>query len=330
VQRRRKDKLTPPQTFNELYNWSMSDDREDFWADLWESSPIIAEGSYKHVRLPLFPSSPPSHKSQVIQPNTSMSSIPLWFQGLKTNYAENMLFSPSPSSRSQRSTAGKEDAKVALTEVREGGTEIRNITYGALRKRVALFSSAMRAHGVKRGDRVAVVSSHSCDTLCVFLGVTALGGIFSSSSTDMGTAGVLARLTQVKPRWVFVDDGAVYNGKTVDLRGKMREIVEGMREVAEFEGIVSVPRWEAAKDVGELEKVVRLEEFLGKGREGELEVTRVEFNEPFLIVYSSGTTGQPKCIVHGAGNVLLSGYKEQRLHKGWDSDTVALQYTTVS
>jgi len=148
----------------------------------------------------------------------------------------------------------------------------------------------MRAHGVRKGDRVAVVASNSVDTLCVFLGVTALGGLFSSSSTDMGTSGVLARLTQVKPRWVFVDDGALYNGKVVDLRPKMREIVEGMEGVVEFEGVVSVPRLEEGKSLEGLGRCVGLEDFLDKGSERDLRFERVGFNDAFLIVYSSGVS----------------------------------------
>lgn len=120
------------------------------------------------------------------------------------NFAENLLYKRVPGApTSQRGTVGKEDNKVALTEVREGATEIRHITWGQLRTEVAQLASAMKAHGVKKGDRVVVVASNSVDTLKVFLAVTTLGGMFSSSSTDMGVQGVLQRALQVTPKVFF-------------------------------------------------------------------------------------------------------------------------------
>jgi len=259
-----------------------------------------------------------------------MDSIPAWFPGVTLNYAENMLFSPSSSDSSVQSKHGKEDDKIAVTEVREGCTEIRDVTWRELRAKVARLSNAMRTHGVSKGDRVAVVASHSVDTLAVFLAVTALGGIFSSSSTDMGTKGVLDRLLQIRPVWVFVDDAALYNGKIVDLRTKMGEISRGMEGVKEFKGLVSVPRYTDVKDISSLPKTITLEKYLKKGEgDAALRFERVGFMDPFLIVYSSGTTGIPKCIVHSVGGVLISRQKEARLHSDLGPDTVYLQYTTT-
>jgi len=214
-----------------------------------------------------------------------MDSVPKWFEGVRLNWAENMLFSSNP--------ALKHDEDVAFTEVREGCTSVRDITWRELRQRVAQFASALRAHGVAKGDRIAVVAGNSRDTLAIWLATASVGGIFSSSSTDMGSKGILERLKQVRPRWCFVDEGALYNGQKVDLRGKMGEIVEGMQGVKEFGGIISVPRWEEGKqvDVSKVPKTQSLSEFLGKARPDEkLSFERVDFNEPFLIVYSSGVS----------------------------------------
>lgn len=117
------------------------------------------------------------------------------------NAAENLLYSPVPgASTSHRGTSGKEDGKVALTEVREGATEIRDVTWGQLRLEVGSLADAMRKQGVQKGDRVAVVASNSVDTLVVFLATLSIGGMFSSSSTDMGVQGVLQRMVQITPK----------------------------------------------------------------------------------------------------------------------------------
>jgi acetoacetyl-CoA synthetase len=256
-----------------------------------------------------------------------MDSIPHWFEGVRLNFAENLLFSPSGSD----STAGKEDEKVALAEVREGAPEKAvYLTWGKLRKRTGRLVQAMKLHGVVRGDRVAVCASNSIDTLLVFLATTAIGAIFSSTSTDMGANGVLDRLLQIKPRWLFMDDLAVYNGKTVDLRAKMVDIAKGMEPVTEFQGVVSQPRFPSQPaDISHVSRASLLADFLAKAPHDRLEFQRVGFRDPFLVVYSSGTTGQPKCIVHSVGGVLLSAHKEGGLHQELGPDSVILQYSTT-
>jgi acetoacetyl-CoA synthetase len=133
-----------------------------------------------------------------------MDSIPNWFDGVQVNVAENLMYTRERSDpTNKRGTKGKEDMKIAVTEIREGYTEVRDVTWGQLRKETAELVSAMRAHGVKKGDRIAIVASNSVDTLKVFLACIALGGLFSSSSTDMGTKGVLDRLLQIEPKVGF-------------------------------------------------------------------------------------------------------------------------------
>ena len=217
-----------------------------------------------------------------------MDRVPRWFTGVRLNFAENILYSPSSSSRSTLCTDGKEDDKIAVTEVREGCTAIRDVTWGELRAKVSRLASAMRVKGVGKGDRVAVVASNSVDTLSVFLAVTSLGGLFSSSSTDMGVKGVLDRLTQIKPKWLFMDDAALYNGKEIDLREKMSGIMDGMAGVKEFQGVVSMPRWDLPLDVGGLKRCQSLRTYLENAKNDELRFERVEFRDPFLVVYSSG------------------------------------------
>lgn len=204
-----------------MYQWSCKH-RSDFWHFTWNYFPIVFSGQVPNP---------------VVDEKARIDTVPRWFAGVKLNFAENILYVGDRQGRATKSP-GKEDAKIACTAVREGSflEPIVHVSWRELRERVGRLSQAMRAHGVKKGDRVALVASSSVDTLTVFLAVTTLGGIFSSSSTDMGTRGILERLTQIEPKFLFMDDWAVYNRKRIDLRPKMKEIVDGMRHISEFQG----------------------------------------------------------------------------------------------
>lgn len=255
-----------------------------------------------------------------------IDTIPHWFNGIRLNFAENILFSTDPLNRLH----GKEDDKVAVVEVREAGAKCAAyVTWKELRQRTGRLLQALKAHGVKRGDRIAVCASNSLDTLLVFLATTALGAVFSSMATDMGTRGLLDRLLQIKPVWLFMDDFAVYNGKKVDLRAKMAEVVKGLDGVNEFTGVVAQPRFPSPADLSGVPRACTMRDFLAEAPHDRLEFERVRFRDPFLVVYSSGTTGQPKCIVHSVGGVLLNAHKEGSLHQEMRSDSVTLQYTTT-
>lgn len=306
--------------FNDLYQYSITH-RPQFWLHCFRFFPLVYSGNAPPLERVFNASAP---MSQVENHN--------WFPGVKLNWAENLLYTGEPGS-GVRTKRHKEDDKVAITEVREGGMEKRNITWKDLRIRTARLAQAMKARGVTKGDRVAVVASNSLDTLVVLLAITTLGGIFSSSSTDVGIKGNLDRLLQIRPKWVFFDDFAVYNGKAVDLRQKMRDVVEGMSGIREFEGVVSMPRFldRRAANISAVSKATKLREFLGQFGEAdeEPEFVRGDFSTPFIIVYSSGTTGSPKCIVHGAGNCIISASKEFRLHRTTSHKSKVLQFTTT-
>ncbi|KAB8264801.1 hypothetical protein BDV32DRAFT_160208 [Aspergillus pseudonomiae] len=297
------------QTYHDLYNFSITQ-RTSFWDFCWKYSNLIHEGTY----------------TSVVNESARMDSIPHWFLGIRLNFAENLLFSAS---RHGRSTIGKEDEKIAIVEVREGAAGVP-LTWKELRSRTGRLIHAMKAHGVKKGDRIAICASNSIDTLLVFLATTALGAIFSSSSTDMGVKGILDRLLQIRPRLLFMDDQAVYNGKTIDLRSKMAAVVKGMQSVGEFQGIVAQSRFASRPlNVNHVPKAQPIAAFLAKSTSDSLEFERTAFCDPFLIVYSSGTTGQPKCIAHSVGGVLINAYKEGQLHMELDETSVVLQYTTT-
>ena len=295
--------------------------RSDFWALLFAEANLIHEGNY----------------TRIVDESLPIDAVPRWFDGVRLNFAENMLYTRSRAAGAQPSdctTAGKEDDRVAATEVREGAApeHTRHVTWGELRGRAGQLAAAMYTYGgVRRGDRVVVVGANSVETLLVWLATCWLGGLFSSSSTDMGASGILQRTVQVNPKLLFMDDAAVYNGKTVDLRPKMAEVVRGLRaECSAFQEAIAIPRFAEPRDVSGLDATRRWVDFVGPAVEvAAPPFARVDFADPFLICFSSGTTGTPKAIVHSVGGLLLNYYKEARLHEDMRPDAVTLQYTTV-
>ncbi|GAP92732.1 putative acetoacetate- ligase [Rosellinia necatrix] len=300
-------------TFQDIYQFSV-DKRSEFYDAVFKFGNLIHSGSY----------------TRVVDESRPIDTIPRWFEGVHLNWAENLLWSRSSTDPSgHRGKEGKEDDAIALTEVREGVTELRHVTWSTLRQLSANYAAALYTAGVRRGDRVVIVGANSVETLAVFLGTTWLGAMFSSSSTDMGVQGILQRTIQVNPKYIFMDDAALYNGNRLDLRQKMAEVVAGMKDCSNFRGLVSIRRFKDALDTSHIPKVQSLDVFLDNRQRVTPPIERIAFHEPFLICYSSGTTGIPKAIVHSVGGVLMSFTKESRLHEDTRSDAVSLQYTTT-
>ncbi|ROT39304.1 acetoacetyl-coenzyme A synthetase [Sodiomyces alkalinus F11] len=303
------------ETYPDLYRWSCAN-RSRFWAEVFAYANLIHTGSY----------------TTVVDESAPIDSIPRWFRGVRLNWAENILYARSSADPSHHhGTAGKEDAKTAITEVREGNSAVRHCSWAGLRQATARLAAAMKARGVAKGDRVVLVGANSIETCLVFLAATWLGALFSSSSTDMGVSGILQRAVQINPKFIFFDDAALYNGKVIDLRDKMAAVSQDMKDCDQFNGIISIQRFAKPHDISSVPRAETWEHFLASSPPctPPPPFEQCDFHDPLLVYYSSGTTGIPKAIVHSVGTIIISLFKEGRLHEDVSPDSVGLQYTTT-
>lgn len=172
------------QSFQDLYQYSTKH-RAAFYAQLFDWANIIYTGS----------------PTSVVDESADIDTVPRWFPGVKINWAENILYSRDASEpKSHQGVVGKENDKIAFTEIREGNTDVRNFSWAALREDAGRLAAALKTRGIRQGDRVMVVGSNSIHTLRVFLATTWLGAIFVSASTDMGINGILQRSVQIDPK----------------------------------------------------------------------------------------------------------------------------------
>ena len=217
-----------------------------------------------------------------------------WFPAARLNYAENLL------------RHGGDQA--ALVFINERGTR-REVSRRELREEVARVAEGLRACGVGVGDRVAGFLPNLPEAIVAMLATTSLGAVWSSCSPDFGVNGVLDRFGQIAPKVLFTADGYFYAGKTLDSLAPMAQVAPQLPGLA---AVVVVPYVNARPGIGALPNAVHYADF---GRVGaSLRFERLPFDHPLFILYSSGTTGKPKCIVHGAGGTLLQHQKEHLLH----------------
>ncbi|MBM4336171.1 MAG: acetoacetate--CoA ligase [Deltaproteobacteria bacterium] len=214
-----------------------------------------------------------------------------FFPGARLSYAENLL--------------RRTDPATALIFRGEDGSR-RELSFAELRAQVGSLAAELRRLGISAGDRVAAILPNGPEAIVAMLAATSLGAIWSSCSPDFGVRGVLDRFGQIEPKLLFACDGYRYAGKTFDLSERVAEIRAALPSLSrlvtvDFVGARALP---GALDFGEL----------ARSRPGEPEFARLPFDHPLFILYSSGTTGAPKCIVHGAGAVLAKIAVEQRLH----------------
>ena len=261
-------------SYDALYDFSIGAPRS-FWRAIWEFCEVRGQPG-----------------EEVLTDAERMPGA-RWFPGARLNFAENLL--------------RQRDERPAIIFESETGLT-RTITHEQLYRQVAGVAAALRAAGVAPGDRVAGFLPNLPETVIAMLAATSVGAVWSSCSPDFGTEGVVDRLGQVEPRVLFTTDSYAYNGKTHDCLQRVGEI---SRAIPAIEHIVMVPYLGPAS-TGHLKEAVTWDEFIREATEIEFE--RLPFDHPLYILFSSGTTGVPKCIVHGAGGTLLQHLKELVLH----------------
>ena len=266
----------PDADYPALYQWSVEQPAA-FWEVLFEFAGVIAERG----------------TGPVLVDGERMPGA-RWFPGTRLNFAENLLRGP--------------DGEPALIFRNERGTR-RELSWRELKSEVARIADGLRASGVGPGDRVAGFLPNLPEAVIAMLATASVGGTWTSCSPDFGINGVLDRFGQVAPKVLFTADGYFYAGKTIDSLAPIAAVLEGLPSASR---VVVVPYLNPAPAIGGLPHAVTFAEF-GPARAA-LGFERLPFDHPLYVLYSSGTTGMPKCIVHGAGGTLLQHLKEHLLH----------------
>ena len=276
--------------YDGLWRWSI-DHIPEFWASMWDFGEIKAGRSY----------------DQVIDNPVRMPGAK-WFSGARLNFAENLL--------------RLRDDSPALIFKGEDHDPVR-MTYGKLYEEVARVAGGLREIGVKAGDRVAGFMPNMPETVVAMLAATSLGVVWSSCSPDFGIKGVLDRFGQIKPRVLFVANGYFFKGKALDSLGRIASII---KELPSLEKVVVVPYTEKEPDISNLPNAVHYQDF--KSSEDHLVFPQLPFDHPLYIMFTSGTTGLPKCMVQGAGGILINHLKELLLHTNLKREDTIFYFTT--
>jgi acetoacetyl-CoA synthetase len=281
-------------SYDELYEWSV-DNIPDFWASMWEFAGIRTSVKYYEVvdDLNRFPGAK-------------------WFGGARLNFAENLL-----------RYRDEQNAFVFIGETRKRAT----MTYAELYRNVARLARSLHQLGIKPGDRVAAYMPNLIETAVAMLAATSIGAVWSSCATDLGPDAVIDRVGQTRPRVLFAVDGYFYKGKTFDSLVNAGEIAAS---IPSLEKVIVVRYFGGESDISHIPNSVYYEQFLSRDENTELDFEQLPFEHPGFIMFSSGTTGKPKCMVQSACGVLINHLKELILHTDLRREDKIVYITTCS
>lgn len=282
-------------SYDKLYDWSITN-RVDFWVSIWEFADIIFSQPYEKI---------------LKKPEDMLESK--WFVGAKLNFAENLL-------------RFRDDHPALVFKSESVDQKPVIVTYRELYDQVSRLAKSLREMGIKPGDRIAAFMPNINETIIAMLASVSLGAIWTTCSPDFGFQGVMDRFGQIEPKILFTADGYFYNGKSFDSLEKVKKIVN---EISSIEKVIVVPYVKSKPNITQLPKSILIGDFSSQEDNLEMEFNQLPFDHPVYILYSSGTTGIPKCMVHGAGGTLLQHFKELVLHSDLKREDKIFYFTTI-
>lgn len=278
--------------YRELWQWSV-DSLPEFWKEMWEFAGINASKPFV----------------EVIDDAGKMPGAK-WFRGARLNFAENLL--------------RYRDDRVAL--VFRGEDQVnRRMTYAQLYDEVARVAKSLKEMGLQAGDRVVGFMPNMPESIIAMLAAASMGAVWSSCSPDFGIKGVLDRFGQIRPKVLFTANGYFFKGKKLDCLERIADI---LKHISSVEKVVVVPYTEPGPDIRNVPNAVMYDEFKSSGSGLEIDFTQLPFDHPLYVMYSSGTTGLPKCMVQSAGGILIHQMKEHLLHTDLRREDHIFYFTT--